>query len=71
MVSPRRHEIEFCCDGHVPLEVVCENEGVDVGALIAELVAAARPFAEAGDWDAATLTELVAHIQAIYHEPLC
>jgi regulator of cell morphogenesis and NO signaling len=66
----QRHEIEFCCGGHVPLEVVCEHEGLDVHALIAELVAAAQPFAEAGDWDAATLTELVAHIQATYHEPL-
>lgn len=66
----QRHQIEFCCGGRVPLEVVCTNEGLDVEALIAELVAAAQPFAEAGDWDAATLTDLVAHIQATYHEPL-
>jgi regulator of cell morphogenesis and NO signaling len=66
----QRHEIEFCCGGHIPLEVVCENEGLDVHALIAELVAAAQPFAESGDWAATTLTELIAHIQAAYHQPL-
>ena len=66
----QRHEIEFCCGGHVPLDVVCENEGLDIDELIAELAAAAQPFADAGDWDATTLTELVAHIQATYHEPL-
>lgn len=66
----QRHQIEFCCGGHVPLDVVCKNEGLDVEALIAELVTAAQPFAETGDWDAATLTDLVAHIQATYHEPL-
>lgn len=66
----QRHQIEFCCGGHLPLEVVCRNEGLDVEALIAELMAAAQPFAETGDWHAATLTDLVAHIQAAYHEPL-
>jgi regulator of cell morphogenesis and NO signaling len=66
----QRHEIEFCCGGHVPLEVVCQNEGLDVDTLIAELVAAAQPFTDTGDWDAATLTELIAHIQVAYHEPL-
>lgn len=66
----QRHEIEFCCGGHVPLEVVCENEGLDVDALIAELVAAAQPFTEAADWDHARLADLVAHIRTTYHEPL-
>jgi regulator of cell morphogenesis and NO signaling len=66
----QRHQIEFCCGGHVPLAVVCEHEGLNVETLIAELVAAAQPFAETEDWDAATLTELVAHVQATYHEPL-
>ena len=66
----QRHDIEFCCGGHVPLEVVCQHEGLDVDALIAELVAAAQPFTEAGDWNASTLTELVAHIQVTYHQPL-
>ena len=66
----QRHQIEFCCGGHVALEVVCESEGLDVEALIAELMAAAQPFADTGDWHAATLTDLVAHIQAAYHEPL-
>ncbi|MCC7042952.1 MAG: iron-sulfur cluster repair di-iron protein [Acidobacteria bacterium] len=66
----QRHQIEFCCGGHVPLELVCENEGLDVDALIQELEAATRPFAETEDWDHATLTDLVAHIQATYHDPL-
>jgi regulator of cell morphogenesis and NO signaling len=66
----QRHQIEFCCAGHVPLDVVCEHEGLDVDALIEELEAATRPFSEAEDWDEAPLTDLVAHIKATYHEPL-
>jgi regulator of cell morphogenesis and NO signaling len=66
----QRHAIEFCCGGHIPLEDVCTHEGLDVDTVIAELVAAAQPFAESGDWNTATLTDLVAHIQATYHEPL-
>jgi len=66
----QRHHIEFCCAGHVPLRVVCENEGLDINGLMHELVEAAQPFVETGDWQGATLTELVAHIQRTYHEPL-
>jgi regulator of cell morphogenesis and NO signaling len=66
----QRHHIEFCCAGHVPLQVVCENEGLDVADLIAELTTATQPFAETDDWQEATLTEIVAHVQATYHEPL-
>lgn len=66
----QRHRIEFCCAGQVPLRVVCENEGLDINALMHELEMAAEPFVETDDWQHATLTELVAHIQATYHEPL-
>jgi len=66
----QRHHIEFCCAGHVPLQVVCENEGLDVRSLIDELTLATQPVEERENWEHATLTELVAHIQSAYHEPL-
>lgn len=66
----QRHEIEFCCGGHVPLQTVCDHEGLDVERMIEELTAAIQPFDETGDWTRAPLAELVAHIQATYHEPL-
>ncbi len=66
----QRHHIEFCCAGHVPLQDVCAHEGLDVREMVAELVAATEPFAETRDWHQAPLPDLVAHIQATYHQPL-
>jgi regulator of cell morphogenesis and NO signaling len=66
----QRHRIEFCCAGHVPLEEVCAHEGLDLGGMIEELTAATQPFGETRNWQSAPLAELVAHIQASYHQPL-
>lgn len=66
----QRHHIEFCCAGHVPLEQVCEHEGLDLSGMIEELTAATQPFGETRNWQSAPLADLVAHIQASYHEPL-
>lgn len=66
----QRHQIEFCCAGHIPLAEVCEHEGLDVNDLIEELTAAAQPFTDTDNWEEAPLPDLVAHIQATYHQPL-
>jgi len=66
----QRHHIEFCCAGHVPLEQVCAHEDLDLTRMLEELTAATQPFRDTDDWDHATLTQLVTHIQATYHEPL-
>jgi regulator of cell morphogenesis and NO signaling len=66
----QRHHIEFCCAGRVPLEQVCEHEGLDLSGMIEELTAATQPFGETRNWQDAPLAELVAHIQASYHQPL-
>jgi regulator of cell morphogenesis and NO signaling len=66
----QRHRIEFCCAGHVSLQVVCENEGLDLGGMLEELATATQPFHETRDWLQAPLPELVSHIQEAYHRPL-
>lgn len=33
----KKHQIDFCCKGKVPLEIACEKAGIDVVALIREI----------------------------------
>ena len=65
----QHHHIDFCCGGKIPLAQACEAHGVDVEVLLAELRTAEAPRPEAS-WNDASLTALVEHIQARYHEPL-
>jgi regulator of cell morphogenesis and NO signaling len=65
----QQHHIDFCCGGKIPLAQACEARGVDVEALLAELRTAEAPRPETS-WNEASLTALVRHIQARYHEPL-
>ena len=64
----QQHQIDFCCGGKIPLAEACALHGIEPETLIAELNAAGKPDDEARAWE--TLTSLVAHIQARYHEPL-
>jgi regulator of cell morphogenesis and NO signaling len=66
----QRHHIEFCCAGHVPLQDVCEHEGLDLEGMLRELMAATERFGETRDWQHAPLAQLIAHIQSSYHQPL-
>lgn len=66
----QRHQIEFCCGGHVPLFEACADQELDTDAVLAELRAAQATAEDAVDWRQQPLAELVAHIQAQYHEPL-
>ena len=66
----QEHEIDFCCGGKVPLKEVCATRGLDLDALLVDLRAAASPAAAEPAWEGASVTALVQHIQARYHEPL-
>lgn len=66
----QRYHIDFCCGGRIPLAEACEQHGVDPHALLADLQAVHAGAAPESDWWHAPITDLVAHIQARYHEPL-
>ena len=64
------HQIDFCCGGRIPLAEACTARGLDLGTLLLELQAAVAPAFREPVWANETLTALVRHIQARYHEPL-
>jgi regulator of cell morphogenesis and NO signaling len=66
----QRHGIEFCCGGHTPIREASVRAGMDLPALLAELREAVDPICDLGDWRAAPVADLVAHIQHRYHDPL-
>jgi regulator of cell morphogenesis and NO signaling len=67
----RRHDIEYCCGGRWPLEMVCQAKGIDLTSLIKELEAATRsvhvpnslPFNE---WDVDFLADYIVHVHHHY-----
>jgi len=64
------HQIDYCCGGKIPLAQACTAHGLDVDALVKELQAATAPASQEPVWANESLTALVRHIQARYHEPL-
>jgi regulator of cell morphogenesis and NO signaling len=64
------HQIDYCCGGRIPLAQVCAAHGLDVDTLLHELQGAVAPVSGGPVWANETLTALVRHIQARYHEPL-
>jgi len=66
----QRHRIDFCCGGRVPLGEVCEAHQIAPPLLIDELERALHSTEKEIDWTTASLTSLVAHIQARFHRPL-
>jgi regulator of cell morphogenesis and NO signaling len=38
----KKHNIEYCCGGKWPLQMICESQGLDINALTGELEEAAR-----------------------------
>ncbi len=61
--------IDYCCGGQKPLAVACNEQDVEVGAVLAALAnAASQPTPEQTDWNKASLEELVYHILAQHHE---
>jgi regulator of cell morphogenesis and NO signaling len=65
------HGIDFCCGGARRLNEVCQERGLDVATLVAELEAAVTsPDADGRVWNEAPLGALTRHIVARYHESL-
>ena len=67
-------KIDYCCGGKVPLAEVCENQDLDLQAVLQRLQESdAQSAADEGplaDADAMSLTELVNHIEQTHHEYL-
>jgi regulator of cell morphogenesis and NO signaling len=66
----QQHHIDFCCGGKIPLAQACRARGLDVDAVLTDLRAAVAPAPAEPNWNEASLTALVRHIQPHYHEPL-
>jgi regulator of cell morphogenesis and NO signaling len=66
----QQHHIDFCCGGKVALAKACRARSLNVDVVLAELRDALAPAAAEPNWNTATLTELIRHIQHRYHEPL-
>jgi regulator of cell morphogenesis and NO signaling len=66
----QHHHIDFCCGGKIPLAQACQARGLDVDAVLTDLRAAVAPAAAEPNWNDASLTALIGHIQQRYHEPL-
>lgn len=65
-----RLNLDYCCGGHRTMEEVCSKAGLDTAQVIAELgTLSARPqgASDPGVWAAASLTKLIAHIEAKHH----
>jgi regulator of cell morphogenesis and NO signaling len=66
-----RHQIDFCCGGGRPLEVVCDRKGLSVDSILGEIEAEVTPAdSVATDWKNAPPNDLINHILKTYHEPL-
>jgi regulator of cell morphogenesis and NO signaling len=66
-----RFGIDYCCGGHKPLAVACNEQGVELDTVLAALAeAAAEIEREQTDWSKNSLEALVAHINSKHHEYL-
>lgn len=66
----QQHGIDFCCGGHRPIAEACVEQQVDEAGLLDQLQRSLSVPTDERDWRHAPLTDLVAHIQATYHNPL-
>jgi regulator of cell morphogenesis and NO signaling len=66
----QRYNLDFCCGGKLPLADVCAQHGIDQAAILNDLRSAVTAPGDPEDWQQASLTSLIAHIQTRYHKPL-
>ncbi|MBX3730815.1 MAG: iron-sulfur cluster repair di-iron protein [Candidatus Sumerlaeia bacterium] len=66
------HRIDYCCGGKLPLADACQRRGADLPTVIAALEAAdaAPAAADATDWAAAPLSDLIHNIVSTHHSYL-
>ena len=66
----QQHGIDFCCGGHRPIEEACAEHGLDVDRVMTELEQSTAEKTDEQNWQQAPMSDLVAHIQARFHQPL-
>lgn len=66
----QQHGIDFCCGGHRPIEEACAEHGLDLDRVLAELEQSTTEKTDEQNWQQAPMSDLVAHIQARFHQPL-
>ena len=62
--------VDYCCGGHRSLAEACAHAGKDLETVLARLesVGASAPaLADPGTWQTASLTGLIAHLEATHH----
>jgi regulator of cell morphogenesis and NO signaling len=66
----QQHQIDFCCGGRIPLAEACARQGIDPDVLLDELCVVGHVSDATPDWETASLSSLIQHIQTRYHVPL-
>jgi len=66
----QQHGIDFCCGGHRPIADACAEHGLDLDHVMTELARSTAGKTDEQNWQQAPMTDLVAHIQARFHQPL-
>jgi regulator of cell morphogenesis and NO signaling len=63
-----RHHLDFCCRGRTSLAEACQEQRLDVQALVAEIEAQVPlPGDDLRRWDEASIDELIDHVLATFH----
>lgn len=66
-----RHNIDYCCGGGSSLGEVCNQNGLELDAILTEIQNEIKTQESTDNqWDNEPLTDLIDHILAIYHRPL-
>ncbi len=65
-----RHGLDYCCRGHRSLATACQQAGLAVLEVEAELARLAPTEPAEADWRRRPLSELIDHILERYHKPL-
>lgn len=63
-------KIDYCCGGNQPLAEACSSAGLDVGTvmtMLGEVAQSSSPAGSVGDYQNASLPELVEHILNTHH----
>jgi len=66
----QQNGIDFCCGGKRPIAEACADRGLDADVVVGALRASVAGGGPERNWTEAPLAELIAHIQARFHEPL-
>lgn len=69
----KKHDIDFCCGGKLPLEKICDHKNLNVDVLLQELKAYSRDWCPSGTheyrtWKPDFLTDYIVHIHHRYLE---